>query len=49
MPNYILKLILKNIGQQWNADDLLEWTMYVPYAKEKDYIIKVAHELNYGK
>lgn len=49
MPNYILKLILKNIGQQqWSAEDLLAWASYVPYAKEKDYIIRVAVKL-YGK
>jgi len=46
MPNKILKLILKNVGQKWSAEDLLEWTMYVPYAKEKDYIIKIANKLN---
>lgn len=42
MPNYILKLILKNAGQKWSAEDLLEWLSYVQYAKEKDYIIRVA-------
>lgn len=49
MPNNILKLILKNIGKTWSAEDLLEWTNYVPQAKERDYIIKVASILNYGK
>lgn len=45
MPNVLLKLILKNMGQKWSASDLLIWLDYFPYVDNKDYIIKVASVL----
>lgn len=43
MPNYILKLILKT--EPLDVDEMLSWLWYVPYSKEKDYILKVANTL----
>ncbi len=43
MPNKILKIILKE--RPLSADEMLEWIWYVPYAPEKDYILKVANTL----
>lgn len=43
MPNRILQLILKT--EPLSADEMLEWLWYVPYAKEKDYIMRIANTL----
>lgn len=43
MPNYILQIILKQ--KPINAEDMLAWIGYVPYANEHNYIMRVANAL----